>query len=139
MENGILNGIHVLDFTRVVAGPYCTRILADLGADVIKVDQVPQGDAPVRSTGGASNNAGKRSIAIDLKHESGLEVALKLAAKADVIVENFRPGVMAQLGLGYQKIVELNPSIIFASISGFGQTGCSWCRSDARPVRLRSG
>lgn len=123
MANSILSGIQVLDFTRVVAGPYCTRMLADLGAHVIKVDELPNNEAPVRSNGSAGNNAGKRSIAIDLKQESGLEVAQKLAAKADVIVENFRPGVMARLGLGYQKIVEFNPSIIFASISGFGQTG----------------
>lgn len=123
MANSILSGIQVLDFTQVVAGPYCTRILADLGASVIKVDQVPKGEAHVRSNGSASNNAGKRSIAIDLKQESGVEVAQKLAANADVLVENFQPGVMARLGLGYAKIVEFNPSIIFASISGFGQTG----------------
>lgn len=123
MANMILSGIQVLDFTRVVAGPYCTRILADLGAHVIKVDELPMGEVPVRSNGSAGNNAGKRSIAIDLKQKRGIEVARKLAAKADVIVENFRPGVMNRLGLGCQQIVEVNPSIIFASISGFGQTG----------------
>jgi len=123
VANGILSGIQVLDFTRVVAGPYCTRILADLGAQVIKVDKVPEGEDPVRSDGSAGNNVGKRSIAIDLKQESGIEVALKLAANADVIVENFRPGVMDRLSLGYQQIAEINPDIIFASISGFGQTG----------------
>ena len=123
MARSILSGIQVLDFTQVVAGPYCTRILADLGASVIKVDQIPKGEAPVRSNGSPSNNAGKRSIAIDLKQQAGIEVAQKLAAKTDVLVENFQPGVMARLGLGYQIIVEFNPNIIFASISGFGQTG----------------
>lgn len=125
MARGILDGIQVLDFTRVVAGPYSTRILADLGAQVIKVDELPRGDAPVRSSGSAANNVGKRSIAIDLKQETGVEVAKKLAAKADVVVENFRPGVMARLGLDYSSMVEFNPSIIVASISGFGQTGSS--------------
>ena len=86
MANNILSGIQVLDFTRVVAGPYCTRILADLGARVIKVDELPRGEAPIRSNGSASNNAGKRSIAIDLKQATGLEVAQKLAANADVLV-----------------------------------------------------
>ena len=125
-QRRILEGIRVLDFTRVVAGPYTTRVLADLGAEVIKVDQPPASqEAPARTAGSVANNLGKRSIAINLKTEVGLEVALALAARADVLVENFRPGVMAELGLGYERISKWNPRVIFASISGFGQSGPS--------------
>jgi CoA:oxalate CoA-transferase len=117
----MLEGLQVLDFTRVVAGPYSTRILADLGAEVTRVDQPPLShDSPVRTAGSAANNIGKRSLAIDLKTDTGFRVALALASRADVIVENFRPGVMAKLGLGYEPISHVNPSVIFASISGFG-------------------
>ena len=120
----ILDCVRVLDFTRVVAGPYCTRILADLGASVIKVEQLPHlGQGPVRSSGPAAYNAGKRSVAIDLKRDEGIEVALRLAAEADVVVENFRPGVMERFGLAYGDLEPINPRLIYASISGFGQTG----------------
>ncbi len=125
-----LSGLQVLDFTIVMSGPMCTRMLADAGADVIKVEP-PEGDvvrqrAPVRggiSTYFASMNCGKRSLVLDLATAEGKALALELAAKADVVVENFRPGVMKRLGLDYATLSAANPRLIYASISGFGQTG----------------
>ena len=125
-----LAGLQVLDFTIVMSGPMCTRMLADAGADVIKVEP-PAGDvvrqrAPVRggiSTYYGSMNCGKRSIVLDLGTEDGRSVARELAAKADVVVENFRPGVMKRLGLDHATLCAHNPRLIYASISGFGQTG----------------
>ena len=123
-ETYILEGVTVLDFTHVVAGPYTTRVLADMGATVIKVDRIPDNpNGYVRSAGSISNNVGKKSISIDLKSEDGVSVALELASKADVVVENFKPGVMKELGLDYGTLSKKNPRIILASISGFGQTG----------------
>ena len=121
----ILDGLCVLDFTHVVAGPYTTRVLADLGARVLKIDPPLTGSAstPVQSTGGPTRNLGKESISLDLKHKAGLEIVLKLATMADIVVENFRPGVMTQLGLGFKDLSSINPRLIYASISGFGQTG----------------
>ena len=128
-KHRILEGLHVLDFSRIVAGPCCTRILGDLGAQVTKVDAPPNLDSgPVRTGGGVTYNVGKRSIAIDLKNPEGLEVALRLASEADVLVENFRPGVMDNFGLGYEDLKPSNPGLIYASISGFGQTGASSSR-----------
>ncbi len=120
----ILDGVRVLDFTRVIAGPYCTRMLADLGADVIKIEHPSslQGNVTARS-GSASNNLGKRSIVIDLKHEDGGALARELAGKVDVIIENFRPGVMGRLGLDFASLSTVSPRLIYCSISGFGQTG----------------
>jgi CoA:oxalate CoA-transferase len=125
-----LSGIRVLDFTRVLAGPYCTALLADLGADVIKVEP-PNGDdyrqiGPF--IGGESAlflavNRGKRSIVLDLPDPEDLKVALALARKADVVVENFRPGVADKLGIGWDALSAQKPSLVYASISGFGQTG----------------
>ncbi len=121
---GALTGLRVLDFTQVVAGPYCTRILADLGADVIKVDKpVPAGSKAAPPSGPPPLNVGKRSIAIDTRTGEGRALARALAAKSDIVVENFRPGVMKQLGLGYEEMRDLRPEIIYCSISGFGQTG----------------
>lgn len=125
-----LAGLQVLDFTIVMSGPMCTRMLADAGADVVKVEP-PAGDvvrqrAPVRggiSTYYGSMNCGKRSIVLDLSTEDGRRVARELAAKADVVVENFRPGVMKRLGLDHAALCAHNPRLIYASISGFGQTG----------------
>ncbi len=125
-----LSGLQVLDFTIVMSGPMCTRMLADAGADVIKVEP-PAGDvvrqrAPVRggiSTYYGSMNCGKRSIVLDLGTEDGRRIARELAAKADVVVENFRPGVMKRLGLDHATLSAHNPRLIYASISGFGQTG----------------
>jgi crotonobetainyl-CoA:carnitine CoA-transferase CaiB-like acyl-CoA transferase len=130
----LLDGVTVLDFTRVLAGPYCTRLLADLGARVIKVEQ-PRGDdmrvAPVQldpSRGDQSSyfvrvNAGKRSVGLDLTHPDGRAVALDLARIADVVVENFRPGVMARLGLDHDALSAVRPDLVYCSISGYGQTG----------------
>ena len=125
-----LTGIKVLDLTRVVSGPFCTMLLADFGADVIKVES-RDGD-PSRITGIMGEgenpyfvnlNRNKRSITIDLKTEEGKEITRRLAKWADVLVENFRPGVMERLGLGYEELKKINPGLIYAAISGFGKTG----------------
>jgi CoA:oxalate CoA-transferase len=125
-----LGGIRVIDFTSMMSGPVGTRLLADCGADVVKVE-AHDGDymrhrSPIRA--GASSyygqlNCGKRSIAIDLKSDRGREIAVRLIAKSDVLVENYRPGVMRELGLGYEKLSAEFPELIYCSISGFGQTG----------------
>jgi CoA:oxalate CoA-transferase len=127
---GPLAGIRVLDFTRVLSGPYCTALLADLGAEVVKVE-APQGDdyrriGPFRDGESALFqlvNRNKLGIALDLKRPEDLAVARRLAAQADVLVENFRPGVAARLGIGPADLATLNPRLVYASISGFGQSG----------------
>lgn len=125
-----LAGIRVLDFSRVLAGPYCTALLADLGADVIKVEP-PAGD-DYRHVGpfidGESAiflaiNRGKRSISLDLTKPDDLAIVQALAAKSDVVVENFRPGVADKLGIGWKGLSSINPGLVYASISGFGQQG----------------
>ncbi|CAN7348548.1 CoA transferase [Mesorhizobium amorphae] len=131
----LLSGIRVLDLTNVLAGPYCAYQLALLGADVIKVE-APQGGDLARQLGaspklnqagmGASflaQNAGKRSVVLDLKKEADRERFLDLVASADALVENFRPGVMDRLGLGYERLKEVRPGLVYCAISGFGQTG----------------
>jgi CoA:oxalate CoA-transferase len=142
-----LDGIRVLDFTRVLAGPHCTRMLADLGAQVIKVEP-PAADltrfqSPRRNgiaTYFAQQNTGKRCISIDLSVAEGTELALSLAEHCDVVVENFRPGVMARMGLSYERLAEHNPTVILCSISGYGQTG-PWRnrRAYASVVQAESG
>ncbi|HYP82772.1 CaiB/BaiF CoA-transferase family protein [Variovorax sp.] len=125
-----LSGLKVVDFTIVMSGPMCTRMLADAGADVVKIEP-PDGDVvrqrpPVRggmSTYYASMNCGKRSIVLDMQTPEGRALAFDLASKADVVVENFRPGVMKRLGLDYEAVSAANPRAIYASISGFGQSG----------------
>jgi CoA:oxalate CoA-transferase len=125
-----LEGIRVLDVSQFLAGPYCTMILGDLGADIIKIEK-PTGD-PTRETNVNINgqsiyfmsiNRSKRSITMDLKNPRYKEIFLKMAKKADIIVENFVPGTMDKLGLSYDEIKNVNPSIIYTSVSGFGQTG----------------
>ncbi|MTI71661.1 MAG: CoA transferase [Firmicutes bacterium] len=126
-----LEGIKVLDLTRVLVGPYCTMILADLGAEVIKVERPEVGDdsrsfSPFIENESAyfiSLNRGKKSIDLDLKEPKDKLILEKLIEKVDVIVENFRPGTMEKLGFGYEDIKKINPSIIYASMSGFGHTG----------------
>ena len=126
-----LNGIRVLDVTQVMAGPYCAMLLCDLGADVIKVEAPPGGDASRRMAGARGSdspafnavNRGKRSIVVDMKTAAGREIVLRLADGADVLIENARPGVMARRGLGYDDLKAVNPALIYASISGYGQTG----------------
>jgi formyl-CoA transferase len=125
-----LDGIRVLDFTRVLAGPFASMILADLGADVVKVEHPERPDdtrrfAPPFADGVSSYflsiNRGKRAIALDLKSDDGKAKALALAKKADVIIENFRPGVMARMGLGHEALRSDDPRLVYCSISGFGQ------------------
>jgi len=126
-----LSGIRVLDLTNVLAGPYCSMVLGDMGAQVIKIENADKGDTS-RSFEPQVNgesycfavlNRNKKSIALNLKDPDGLKIALTLASKADIILENFRPGVIQRMGLGYASVKELNPSVIYASMSGFGQTG----------------
>ena len=125
-------GLCVLDFSTVISGPICTQALGDLGADVIKVESLA-GDparlsgAPFREPGFsgflAQFNRNKRSIALDLKSPDGLDVAIRLAREADVLVENFRPGVMDRLGLGFEAVSEVNPRLVYLSVNGFGAGG----------------
>lgn len=126
-----LEGITILDLTWVLAGPFASMILCDLGADVIKVERPPWGDV-ARTTGPYQNgwsgyffsvNRGKRSISIDLRKEEGKELFRSLADRVDVVMENFTPGTMDRLGVGYESLSARNPRLIFASTSGFGQTG----------------
>ncbi|HKF77406.1 MAG TPA: CoA transferase [Candidatus Dormibacteraeota bacterium] len=125
-----LDGIRVLDLTHALAGPYCTLLLGDLGADVIKVEPPGEGDHARRwgppfihgeSAYFLSVNRNKRSVALDLKTEAGLAAAVELALASDVLVENFRPGTAARLGLGWDVLHERRPGLVYASISGFGQ------------------
>jgi crotonobetainyl-CoA:carnitine CoA-transferase CaiB-like acyl-CoA transferase len=126
----MLDGLRVLDFTRILAGPYCAMLMADLGADVIKVERPGRGD-DARYLGGkdgmsavfASVNRSKRSVAIDLAKPEGQRLAFELARRADVMLENFLPGGAAKMGLGYDAVRAANPSVVYASITGFGQTG----------------
>jgi crotonobetainyl-CoA:carnitine CoA-transferase CaiB-like acyl-CoA transferase len=126
-----LEGVVVLDLTRYVAGPVCTRLLVEMGADVIKVEHPPYGD-PNRSSRPRINrrsgahiqqNRGKRSLCIDINTDAGAALIRDLAAHVDVVVENFSPGVMDRKGLGYGALSAINPDLVMASISGFGQTG----------------
>ncbi|HTP82874.1 MAG TPA: CoA transferase [Alphaproteobacteria bacterium] len=135
---GALDGIRVIDLTSHLSGPYCTMILADLGADVIKVERAGAGDdsrhMPPHTNGEGWPfmliNRNKRSVALDLKDPDQLQACTDLAAKADIFVENFKPGTIDRMGLGYDKLSHMNPRLIFCSISGFGQTG---------PLRDRGG
>jgi len=129
---GSLAGLRVLDFSTTIAGPHCTRMLGDMGAEVIKIEsaegETMRSRAPVRS--GCSSafgqlNAGKKSVVLDLKSPVGLEAIKKLIVSTDILVENFRPGVMQRLRLGYDDFADLNPRLIYCSISGYGQTGPS--------------
>ena len=127
---GALAGLRVLDVTQVMAGPFCAMLLADLGADVVKIEP-PAGDSTRQMPGAKDRespsfnavNRGKRSVVLDLKTPQGRDVLEQLARKADVFVENFRPGVLEALGLGYESLSAINPRIVYASISGYGQTG----------------
>ena len=144
---GPLDGVVVLDFSRVLSGPHCARALADLGADVIKIEP-PEGDMTRYSyprvnsiaTYFAQQNIGKRAISLDLKKPEAVALLHKLAERADVVLENFRPGVMDRSGLGYAQLSAINPRIVYASISGFGQTG-PWKgrRAYAAVIQAESG
>lgn len=125
-----LEGLKVLDFTRVLAGPHCTKTLRDLGAEVVKIEP-PEGDGgrtgqPIlgpMSLYFAQQNAGKRAISLDLNFDEARDVVRKLCAEVDVLVENFRPGTLDLFDLGYDEVRQINPSIIYVSLSGYGQTG----------------
>lgn len=127
-----LSGLVVLDLSHLAAGPWCTMVLADLGADVIKVERPPKGDmsrdagavyAGERSAVFLALNRNKRSVALDLKSEQGRAALHRLAARADVVVENLRPGKADELGAGYDTLSEINPRLVYASISAFGESG----------------
>ncbi|HVA77091.1 MAG TPA: CaiB/BaiF CoA-transferase family protein [Candidatus Binataceae bacterium] len=127
-----LDGVRVLDLTRVLAGPFCTMNLADLGAEVIKIELPGRGDdsrnfAPTLPTGDSgyyySVNRGKKSVTIDLRIAEGAALFLELAAKCDIVVENFAPGTLARFGVDFERLRAVNPRVILCSISGFGQTG----------------
>lgn len=133
-----MQGIRILDLSRMLPGPYCSMMLGDLGAEVIKVEEPKTGD-PTRksppmldgqSAPFAQVNRNKKSIAVDLKDPNGRQVFMKLAAGADVVLEQFRPGVVDRLGINYTAVAEVNPRIVYCSLSGFGQDG---------PHRERSG
>ena len=136
-----LDGIRVLDFTRVLSGPHATRMLCDLGADVIKVEP-PDGDI-TRSTNPRVNglatyfvqqNVGKRNISLDVDKPEAVELLLRLTDRSDVVIENFRPGVMDRIGLGYEVVASRNPGIVYASINGYGSTGPWASRRAYAPV-----
>jgi crotonobetainyl-CoA:carnitine CoA-transferase CaiB-like acyl-CoA transferase len=125
-----LEGLRVLDVTQVMAGPFCAMLLADLGADVVKIEP-PAGDSTRQMPGAVGTdspsfnavNRGKRSVVVDLKTPDGRRVVTTLARSTDILIENYRPGVMASLGLDYATLSAANPRLIYASISGYGQTG----------------
>lgn len=135
---GALSNLKVLDLTRVLAGPFCTMMLADMGADVIKIEQAGKGD-DTRAMGPFKNgesayymnlNRNKRGVTLNLKDPRGKELFLEMVKKADIVTENFRPGTMEKLGVGYEELKKVNPRIIYAAISGFGHTG---------PYKMRPG
>ena len=138
-SSGPLAGVVVLDLTQILAGPMCTMVLADMGADVIKVEKPNGGDDNRRmgppfikdwSAGFLAVNRNKRSLALDLQNEEGRKVFRRLVEGADVVVENFRPGVMERLGLAYGELRKIKPALVYCTISGFGSTG---------PARNRGG
>ncbi len=128
---GPLAGVRVLDVSRILSGPFCTMLFADLGADVVKVERPPAGDVARRlgplvgedTSYFISVNRGKRSVDLDFFSEQGAELFRRLAERADVLVENYSPGTMARAGLAYDDLAALNPGLVYASISGFGQSG----------------
>ena len=127
-----LEGMKVLDLTQIMAGPYCTMMLADMGADVVKVEKPNGGDDTRRmgppfiegeSAAFLGINRNKRSIVIDLRSDAGRELAQRMARESDILVQNFRPGAIERMGLGYEQVREINPAIVYCTISGFGATG----------------
>jgi crotonobetainyl-CoA:carnitine CoA-transferase CaiB-like acyl-CoA transferase len=130
-QSGALKGVRVIDLSRVLAGPFCTMLLADMGAEVIKVEEPGRGDDsrgyPPFLKGAsayfANLNRNKKSVILDLKKQEGKDLLRDLLKTADVLLENFKPGTMEKLGFGYDRIKEINPRLVYASISGFGQFG----------------
>jgi len=126
---GALQGIRVVELASYVTGPFASLLLADLGAEVVKIEQPGQGD-PFRGWGEklysstfCSLNRNKKSVTLDIRHDQGRDICLKLVAGSDILIENFRPGTLEKRGLGYEVVRELNPKIVYCSISGFGETG----------------
>ena len=127
----VLDGYKVLDFTQVLAGPTVTRLMAEMGTEIIKVELAPSGDLsrglPFLRDGRSGyfiqQNRGKKSLCLDAKNPKGLEILKQLVGKVDVVVENFAPGAMGRLGLGYEIVKQLNPRAVMCSVSAFGQTG----------------
>ncbi len=130
-RSGLLEGVKVLDLTRVLAGPYCGMMLADMGADVIKIEVPNKGDDSRRNSpivNGESAyfmnlNRNKKGITLNLKSEKGKEIFRELVKQSDIVLENYRPGVMEKLGLGYEDLKEINPAIVYGAVSGFGHYG----------------
>jgi crotonobetainyl-CoA:carnitine CoA-transferase CaiB-like acyl-CoA transferase len=130
-----LNGCRILDLTHVLAGPYCTQLLALLGAEVIKIEPPDSGDmtrrgGPIpslnqqgRGLGFCAQNADKASLTVNLKSPAGLDIVKRLVAEADVFVENYRPGVAERLGIGYSALLEINPQLVYVSLTAYGQDG----------------
>ena len=139
-----LSGIRILDFSRVLAGPHCGRVLVDLGAEVVKIEP-PEGDMTRQSAPRlhsmalyfAQQNCGKRNVSLDVTQPAGRDIARALAARADVVLENFRPGVMKKLGLSYADLSATNPRLVYASISGYGQEG-SWSQRGAYAMMVHA-
>ena len=141
MNTGALAGVRVLDLSRVLAGPYCTMLLGDYGADVIKVEEPSSGDG-TRSWGPPwvgdqsayylSANRNKRSLTVNLKADEGVAIIKRLAAISDVVIENFKPGTAARMGLGYDALAADNAGLVYCSLTGYGQR-----RTVSRPARLR--
>src|SRR6266568_1446027 len=133
-KRGVLHGVHVLDFTRIVAGPWCTMLLGDFGADVVKVES-GEGDlsrtwgrarfGPAEDMSGlfVAANRNKRSLALNLRHPDAREILTRLIGWADVLVQSYRPDTADAMGIGYEEVKELNPGLIYCSVSGFGQNG----------------
>ncbi|MGH7934688.1 MAG: CoA transferase, partial [Candidatus Binataceae bacterium] len=122
---GCLDGIRVIDLGRYQAGPRCSMVLADLGAEVIKVEAAPHGDESRRlgMIYWSQYNRGKKSITLNLRSPAGVEILREMVPKADMLLQNFSPGVMDEMGLGYEVLKRLNPGIIMINVSGFGQYG----------------
>lgn len=141
---GLLHGLRVLDLTRVISGPYATMMLADMGADVVKVEEPKHGDemrnivyrgrAPHDQDYFNANNRSKRSITLNLKDSADRDIAQQLARKADVVIENFAPGVADRLEVGWQRLSEINGRLVYCSISGFGQSGPYRSRPALDPI-----
>ena len=142
---GALSGLKVLDLSRLLPGPFCSMLIADLGADVVKVEDPRIGDY-IRwwppKIGGNSGfhvvlNRNKRSLTLDLKSPEGKSIFEKLAAEADVVLEGFRPGVMAKLGLGFQHLERINPRLVYCAITGYGTEAFSRTKRDMMSIIWR--
>ena len=131
MGKGLLEGVKVLDLTRVLAGPYCGMMLADMGAEVIKIEVPGKGDDargnfPIINGESAyymNLNRNKRGMTLNLKSEKGKDILRRLVSQSDILIENYRPGVMEKLGLGYEDLKKVNPGLIYGCVSGFGHYG----------------